>query len=451
MKISKSILAFICAGTMSTGASALTLSEADKTDMKLFFSAAAPPSEPINIPLPPLTLLSGKVTMPTSCKGNVGLSITNAFTDGTLKKIYENFETIVKQLASKDGAIFLASLYISKSNPNLYQLIQEGIDLGINDYLSAMGSCSAIAESLVEHVGGPLSEMQRKTKLNKIVELNAETALENDWNNIRVEELIKSGLDAAAEDGFTIFGKKLGGKNQPPIDLIDNTVKYGWCIYRGLTRDECTNFYKNANSTSELPNISETLKLITPTIGELNTAATIILGNKYISICKGCDSIDLNSYGIQAWIALKQQIIAQKIVKLSSKSIRTITSEEYESVGFSTSIRVDANYFRNLASLDRDVEVFNTYVSGWAYDVAYVQANHLMGEIRKSLISASGDKDIQDAGLNKEVDLLIETLQVEEDNLNNHSKVNNYRSKMYIERLLSAQKTRSSDKPLGAQ
>ncbi|MFC5079665.1 hypothetical protein VTH8203_01488 [Vibrio thalassae] len=441
--VSKLCLLFVVAS--ATNVSASTVAEANKTDMKLFFSASTPTDYNVTPPpIPDLTLLSGKVSLPTSCKGNLGLSISNAFTDGTLKKIYENFDNIIRQLASTDGAIFMATLYISKSNPNLYQLIQEGLDLTMTDFLSAMGSCTTMANSLVEFVGEPLIEMQSKTKLNKIIEANAATALDQDWNHMRVEDVVKGGLDAAADAGFDIFGVLQGGKNQPAIDLMQNVVTYGYCIYRGLTQSECRQYYDQNNGSQPAPNASEAYKSVIGNVNNNKQIAEIILGNSHISVCNGCESIEVQPYGVQSYISQVQQMIATKIRVLANRDINTLSSEDYQSVGHEPVIRVDANYFRNLTTLDGDREIYEMYVMGWAYDIAYQRAWYAMDAIENSVKALLTETDIEKAGLIRQYEFKLETLDKERKRLEKHSENNNYVPKMYVKRLLSAQKQRSS-------
>ncbi|MFL7013575.1 hypothetical protein [Enterovibrio norvegicus] len=433
------------ASVFATSLSAQTIPQNDKTNMKLFFSAATPKEEIVYVPpLPELTLLSGRVTAPTSCKGNVGLSISNAFTDGTLKKIYDNFSAIVDQLASKEGMIFLSSLYVSKSNPNLYQLITEGINLGISDYLSAMGSCEAMAESLVDVAAGPVIEMQQQTQLNDLVEKNAGRALEEDWNNIRVEDIVRGGMDKLAENGVDIFGEKKAGKNQPALDLVKDTFKYGWCIYRGMSKSDCQKYYKAGNK--DLPRTSESQQLIIKNIEDLDRAGFIILGNKYLSICQGCETIEVKGTGVTSWIELAQKDIFQLVNTLSQKKIQELEDTDFMKVGFQPSITVDANYFRNLAVLEKDLEVRNMYANGWAYDVAYQRAIAMMDALENTLNALETSDDVGDAGLTNEIIRLQKQLLSERSRLERTAKRNNYQPKMYIRALLGASERLSAGK-----
>lgn len=431
-------IAALCSMTLAFSAYGNTVSEADKTKLKLRFGAAIPEQAGTYVPaLPQLTLMSAKVSAPTSCRGNVGLSITNAFTDGTLKKIYDNFDGIVRELATPSGAIFLASLHVSKSNPNFYQLITEGVDLGVQDFLSAMGSCTAIANTLVEHVGGPIADIQRQSKLNTIIEENARTALNEDWNHVKVEELVQTGLDKAAEAGFNIFGAQKGGKNQPAFEVLGDTLKFGWCIYRGMTKAECEAYFASGDSSRPLPNLQEKHTQIIKTVSDLDRASKIILGEKYLSVCKGCESIELPSYGIVAWIKEAQHDIYTIISDQTILRIADLTAEDYKRVSSEPSIRADANYYRNLALLQGDIDVYQMYKLGWAYDVAYQRGVIMLDVLEDSIRASMTTSDIEKAGVSKELERKLLQIESEREKLKRNSQINNYVPRMYVRMLLN--------------
>lgn len=422
----------------ATNAHAQTIPENEKTALKLFFSASTPPkAAPFIPPLPELTLFKAKVTAPNSCKGNVGLSFSNAFTDGTITKIFENFEQILSDLASPEGAIFLASLYVSKSNPSLYQLVTEGIDIGLDDFLSAMGSCEALATSLIDVAGDPLIEMQKQTKLNQLIEKNAQTAIDEDWNNVKVEDLVHGGMDKLAENGVTIFdGNQKGGKNQEALALIEDTIHYGWCIYRGYTEEQCKEYYQGGDGSALIKGISDYEKQIFETVDEMHKLGFMIIGNKYISMCNGCESIEIAPSGVKVYIEKEQEKIKSLIDSLSLIPVADITELQYSTISIKPFIVSDANYFRNLAILETDMEVRELYANGWAYDVAYQRAVLLLDMLEDSLRGLDSTPTIEKAGLTEEIKRGIETIEAQRGILERYVKQNNYIPKMYVRSLL---------------
>ncbi|EGR4213367.1 hypothetical protein DDN60_12560 [Vibrio cholerae] len=449
----KCLLASVIIGALSGfSAQAQTIPENDKTALKLFFSASKP-VEDINYipPLPELSLMRGKVVASKSCKGNIGLSISNAFTDGTIKKIFENFDSIMEDLAGPDGAIFLASLYVSKTNPNVYQLVTEGIDMTLTDFLSAMGSCEAMAQSLVDIAADPIVEMQQQTKLNNLIEANAKTAIDKDWNNLKVEDMVRGGTDYLAEYGVKIFnGVRKGGKNQQSLDMISDTIHYGWCIYRGYTEKQCENEFKDNNKNKDLIGLTDYEKLIFRSEKDFHRLGMLIIGNKYLSMCNGCESINVSGQGVLVYLEQEQKKLFELINNLSKIKIRDITETQFNTVSIPPSIVADANYFRNLALLDNDMEVRNMYALGWAYDVSYQRAIILLDMLENSLKGLANSPTIENAGLQKEIERALSQVETERGFLTRHIERNNYRPKMYIRALLSVADRLSKGKsPLG--
>lgn len=411
---------------------------------ELFFGAAMPDTDTPTLPnsLPELTLLSAKVVAPTSCKGNVGLSLVNAFTDGTLKKIYENFSAIVSKMASRSGAIYLGSLYISKSNPNLYQLITEGVSLGMNDYLSAMGSCESMAESLVSMADDTVIEMQRSTKLNQLIEENAKAA-SNKWSDVKVEDMVGDGLDYLAENGIELFGHRQGGADQDPINITSTTLKYGWCVYRGISKDNCEAYYNR--ESKEVPEITEKLDLILQNVNTipqkaLDIAGIHILGNQYLSLCSGCESVSIHAEGILDWMQGDKENLVIRINNLANKDITNITAKEYQTVGFPPLITAGPSYFRNLNVARNDSELRNMLIYGWAFDLAYQRALGLLDALEFSLKASRTIDDIDSNGLGNKVDSMLSDLQDQRDLLDIYTRRSNYTPLQYIHELLKVTK-----------
>lgn len=439
----------IALAMFSTNSLAITIPQNDKTNLNIFFSASTPSNPDLNYvpPIPELTLARARVVSPKSCKGNLGLSISNAFTDGTLKKIFDNFSKVLEDLASPEGAMYLGALYLSKTNPNLYQLITEGFQLTIDDYLSAMGSCEAIAQSLVDRMPTPSADDEMKdaaqrsafAKLHGAIERGADRAL--DWNKMKVEDVVTGGLDKLAERGITLWGNEnkegKAGKNQNPLAFINDTITYGWCVYRGFSKDECEKFYTSSN-VGELIGSTDYEKLIFDTKQGFVEVAVFILGEEYLSICEGCSSISVSGRGIQAYIEREQAKVFNAINGLSQKPIRNISQTEYNAVSMPPAIQADANYFRNLALLESDAQVRNMYAKGWAYDVAYQRAQIAMDLVEKSLFGLTTEEKIVINGLEGQTRRMIDDLNRQRELLDRNSRRNSYTPRMYVLALLGA-------------
>lgn len=427
----------VTAISFSTNSQAVVTSANDKAQLNLFFGASnlSKNASTYTPPMPKLTLMSAKIVAPTSCKGNFKLAITNAFTDGTLKRIYENFDEILKQLISKDGLIYLASLYVSKSNPSLWQLIQEGIDLSVTDFLSGMASCEAMANSIIENVADDtVIEMQRQTTLNKIIEENAQRAIDEDWNHISVDEVFKKGAEKAAENGLDIFGGKKGGEGQPALDIVTDTLSIGWCIYRGFTKNEC--IASKNKDVKKLTDSKESGSKVLKDVPSFNEAAEMLLGNSHISICNGCKTINTSPKEAKHYLLRVQKIFEAKIINLSLKNINSITDAEYKSVSINNSIVADANYFRNLALLNHDADLKADYIAGWAFDMAYFETMTILTMLESSALAAMNTDDVAKAGLVAQYDRQLTQINFRRRELAEFVDKNNYVPRMYVTALL---------------
>lgn len=437
MKRNLTIGIAVTALAFSTTSHAVVTSANDKAQLNLFFGASnlAKNSQTVIPPMPRLTLMSAKVVAPTSCKANFGLAISNAFTDGTLKKIYENFDAILKQLASKDGLIYLSSLYVAKSNAALWQQIQEGIDLTVTDFLSSVASCEAMANSIIENVADDtVIEMQRQTTLNKIIEENAKKSIDQEWNHISVDDVYKKGAEYAAQKGLTIFGNKRGGESQPALDVVTDTLSIGWCIYRGFTKNECIS-YRNQDINNLVDNDKSDSKILLD-VPTFNEAAEMLLGNSHISICNGCNIINTSPKESKHYLLKVQKIFEAKIQKLARKEINAITEEEYKSVSINNSIVADANYFRNLAVLNQDLALKADYISGWAFDMAYFETMTVLTILESSVLAAMNTDDVAKSGLKAHYERQLTQIDFRRRELKEFTEKNNYTPRMYVAALL---------------
>lgn len=185
---------------------ASTISDAEKAKLRLEFAPAMTGEEVKYVPpMQNITLYGAKVTGLDSCDGDISFAITNAFTDGTLSNIYENFEEILEEMVSTDALIYIASLYVQKANPGLYQLINDGISLSLDDFLSGMGSCESISEALVSQMPKPdlSTEATGVAKYNAMLSESA-SEMSDKYSDVDLTEYMKTGLDEyAAETGFT--------------------------------------------------------------------------------------------------------------------------------------------------------------------------------------------------------------------------------------------------------
>lgn len=403
-----------------------------------------------------IDLFGARISGLDSCDGNIGLTITNAFTDGTIKRIYENFSSILKSFDGSSGAIYLSSLYIQKSNPGLYQLLDSGIGASLQDFLSGKASCEAMASAAVSMVPDSVLETHKASKINDIIERNS-SKFNKDWSNVDITKYVKEGANAAINKGIEWFDGQKGGENQQAIDMVRDTVKYGYCIYRGVSKTKCNqvktleDVEKNvaadkADAAKQSDQIMEQI-LLGNGVNSLQEASVMILGNEYLSICEGCETITVKGAGIRAYITKTQEDVYNGIIDLAKKPINSLTEKELLKVSAKPPT-LTPDYFRAFALLENNWDVRNRYINGVAYDVAFQRSFALMGRIHDSLVAVRSTDEIKKGGLTGNVDRLIERLDKEKERLQIDAKVKNYRPMMYSEDTLKLLNNKSLVKSL---
>ena len=170
----------------------------------------------------------------------------------------------------------------------------------------------------------------------------------------------------------------------------------------------------------------------------MDLAAIHILGNKYISICNGCETVTVEAKGAVDWLKADQQAIAVKIEALAAKSISQLDTDDFNSVGWPPAITVNESYFRNLNALSSDSDTRAMFIYGWAFDVAYQRTEELLDVLKQSLLNAKANTDIEEAKLTGELESLMEKLKDQRELLHLYAKRHNYTPLMYIHELLTA-------------
>jgi hypothetical protein len=384
----KTLIATMLVATIPMNALASTISDVEKAKLRLEF-APAMTGEEVNYvpPMQSVTLYGAKVTGLDSCDGDISFAITNAFTDGTLAKIYENFEEILEEMVSTDALIYIASLYVQKANAGLYQLITNGISLSLDDFLAGMGSCESISAALVSQM--PLPDLSTEaTGMAKYNAMLSESASEmsDKFTDLDLTDYMKTGLDElAAETGFPWISDSSDdydtterGGDDDPVDFIGDVFKYGYCVYRGIEKDSCdtdTDVTETGNDQGQMQ------ELLFETVEDVMYAAEQILGNKYISTCQGCETVEVKGAGIWPFMNETQAEIYAGLVTLASKTISNQTESEYDNLSAPPSVQLSAEYFRAFEIMESDEDVQEMFMAGYAFEVAYYRSLALLNTL----------------------------------------------------------------------
>jgi hypothetical protein len=167
-----------------------------------------------------------------------------------------------------------------------------------------------------------------------------------------------------------------------------------------------------------------------------NQAAEMLLGNSHVSICNGCSTINTSAKESKHYLLQVQKVFEARIKQLSLKQISQITEDEYKSVSINNSIVADANYFRNLAVLNQDLELKADYISGWAFDMAYFETLTVLTMLESSIIAAMNTDDVAKSGLTAHYDRQLMQVEFRRRELKEFTDKNNYTPRMYVSALL---------------
>ncbi|MCY9874556.1 hypothetical protein [Vibrio barjaei] len=376
---------------------------------------------------PRVTLFSAKVNPPTNCNGEVSVTIANAFTDGTLQKIWADFQDIIGSLISSGGAIYLASLYISKANPQLYQLITNGIDLGFEDFLSAVGKCEDIMKSLMDtDAADALVAAGQNSMFTKMTEAAA-----TNWSE-DIKKVTET-IGEAPNEGFKWFeqlGKdKAGGDTQEPANLFGDTIRIGWCVMRGLSKETCdpSKDQKDAASADDQYENKGMHKVIfgEGSMEDYSDVAIFLIGDTKFSTCIGCDNVSIESKGAKAFFDKQVGIVSDAIRLILSKRPSDITEQMFTNASAPGHIDFDIKYFNAFKRIPDEITKAR-YVKMVAYDVAFIRTEYAVSEVANNLSGMATDERIRGIGADVDIDKAVNKLRQEMTQIRGESMMKNY-------------------------
>jgi integrating conjugative element protein (TIGR03755 family) len=152
--------------------------------------------------------------------GNFDISTTirnqlNGVTDGFQDLMGNVIQNATAAVAS------LPAMVIQRANPQLYDLLTNGILQGRLDFDKSQLTCQKMAEKMTDFAYGSAWTQSAKAE-------NYQTIAASEKDAVRAEK--KAAQDAASKGKSWVGGQKRGGSGQPPIKLIGDTTKAGYNI-----------------------------------------------------------------------------------------------------------------------------------------------------------------------------------------------------------------------------
>ncbi|EGQ9284591.1 hypothetical protein F7U66_01790 [Vibrio parahaemolyticus] len=387
------------------------------------------------------TVLRGRFRGAGSCRGNVGVSIANAFTDGRFKEMYEEAPGVVRGLVSKEGAIYLSTLFVQKSNPNLYEFLTEGFNLGFADFLDGVRSCEALGDTLMQSsVMSDLSSAATMTSVERMA------TGEYDWG----EDITKyrEKLDEATSEGVKWFfgdeddgSKMAGGETTPPISVVTDSVVVGSCLNRGVETEVCDEDVPSSLPEADEKKESPYNRMLRVTFGEevkdIREVAQEILGEKSIRICTGCDTSTQEGRGAQAFLDRHKKDIYEKLGEIYYRDPEDISDKEYEDVSAPGAINVTYTHLRGLQLLQGDAHSQRVYSTGLAFDVSYLRTMFALDELERAFAATLLDGKTAASGMTSEIRTYRDLVRSERERLERHYRERGYTPQGYAKKLLA--------------
>lgn len=354
-----------------------------------------------------ITLLGARVTGLDSCDGDIGLTITNAFTDGTLMKIYENFASIVSAMISVGGLIYLSSLYLQKSNPGLYNLITNGVNLGVDDFLSGIASCEAILSAASTYIpdeaiaAGKVTVIEDAIKGAKengidLSEIDITDFMSAEPDNVSPEDIIAKGKSFYDEDGkpSTVAGED---SESPVVSFIKAGAAAGYCILRGVDKSDCDAQGRHEEAGSFSADIvSHPMFNIMfgddedDYMANIQDMATKIYGEILYTDCEDCNAVNQPGMGIQRFFESQVADIASDISTRVNSSLTTMTTAKINEISAPNAIIVDMPYIQAIKMYEDRPSIQIMMIKGLAVEVAYhriIYVSTLMAQVFQAMMT----------------------------------------------------------------
>lgn len=139
----------------------------------------------------------------------------NGVTDGFQQLMGEVIESATSAVAS------LPAMVIQRANPQLYDLLTNGVLQGRLDFDKSLLSCQKMAGKMTDYALGPAWTQSAQAE-------NYQGIAASEKDAVRAEQ--RAAEEAAEKGKRWVGGEHRGGKGQPPIKLIRDTTVAGYNI-----------------------------------------------------------------------------------------------------------------------------------------------------------------------------------------------------------------------------
>ena len=231
--------------------------------------------------------------------GNFDMSLS---VDEQLKGLKGSFSNLMSSVISAaTGAVAsLPALIIQKVNPALYDLLQNGVLQASEEFHLAQVSCEdivGIMDDVITHSGW------------ENVAKGGYWAGESASGAELLSTRISADIDGINAGVIWVEGATKGGRGQPPIELVGDTVKAG---YNQLLKRNPANTTSMVSSCADAPICEQW-----PNPQAMAAWVIDVVGEQKIRTCEGCDKISAKpGMGLTHQMAIEQDQIASDLEAL---------------------------------------------------------------------------------------------------------------------------------------
>ncbi|HBZ6169010.1 TPA: integrating conjugative element protein [Salmonella enterica] len=152
--------------------------------------------------------------------GNFDISTT---VRNQLNGVTEGFQDLMGSViqSATSAVASLPAMIIQRANPQLYDLLTNGVLQGRVDFDKSQLTCQKMAEKMTDFAYGSAWTQSAKAE-------NYQTVAASEADAVRAEKKVEK--EAASKGKTWVGGQKRGGSGQPPIKLVSDTTKAGYNI-----------------------------------------------------------------------------------------------------------------------------------------------------------------------------------------------------------------------------
>ncbi|EEE6744464.1 integrating conjugative element protein [Salmonella enterica subsp. enterica serovar Westhampton] len=152
--------------------------------------------------------------------GNFDISTT---VRNQLNGVTEGFQDLMGNViqSATSAVASLPAMIIQRANPQLYDLLTNGVLQGRVDFDKSQLTCQKMAEKMTDFTYGSAWTQGAKAE-------NYQAIAASETDAVRAEKKVEK--EAASKGKTWVGGQKRGGSGQPPIKLVGDTTKAGYNI-----------------------------------------------------------------------------------------------------------------------------------------------------------------------------------------------------------------------------